>query len=71
MAKRIFGQKRDDWRKLRSEELPVLYYSLNIIRMLKSRKVRWSRHVARMRENRNAFSFLMVKARRKQTTRKT
>jgi hypothetical protein len=49
---RIFGPKRDevtgDWRKLHKEELYNLYSSPNIIRMIKSRKMRWSGHVARM-----------------------
>jgi hypothetical protein len=45
-------EKRDevtgDWRKLHSEELHNLYSSPNIIRMIKSRRVRWVRHLARM-----------------------
>jgi hypothetical protein len=49
--RRIFGPKRDevtgDWRKLHNEELHNLYSSPNIIRMIKSRRVRWAGHVAR------------------------
>jgi hypothetical protein len=52
VLKRIFGPKRDDvtgdWRKLHNEELHNLYASPNIIRMIKSRRMRWAGHVARM-----------------------
>jgi hypothetical protein len=45
---RIFGPKRDevmaDWRKLHSEELHNLYSSPNIIRTIKSRRMRWAEH---------------------------
>jgi hypothetical protein len=48
----IFGPKRDDvtgdWRKLLNEELHNLCSSPNIIRMIKSRRMRWAGHVARM-----------------------
>jgi hypothetical protein len=44
--KRIFGPKRDEvtgeWRKLHNEELHVLYYSPNIIRQIKSRRMMWA-----------------------------
>jgi hypothetical protein len=47
---RIFGPRRDevmgDWRKLHNEELHNLYSSPNIIRMIKSRRMRWAGHVA-------------------------
>jgi hypothetical protein len=50
MLRRIFGPKRDevtgDWRKLHNDELHNLYYSPN--RMIKSRRMRWVGHVARM-----------------------
>jgi hypothetical protein len=46
----IFGSKRDDvkgdWRKLHNEELHNLYSSPNIIKMIKSRRMRWAGHVA-------------------------
>jgi len=48
----IFGPKRDEatggWRKLPNEELNELYTSPNIIRVIKSRRMRWAVHVARM-----------------------
>ena len=52
VLKRIFGTKRDEvtgeWRKLHKEELNNLYSSLNIIRVIKSRRMRWAGHVALM-----------------------
>jgi hypothetical protein len=57
VLKRIFGPKRDaimrGWRKPHSEELHNLYISPNIIGMIKSRRVRWARRVARMVYKRN------------------
>jgi hypothetical protein len=54
--KRIFGPERDEvtgeWRKLHNEELNYLYSSINIIRVIKSRRMRWAGHVARMGERR-------------------
>ena len=56
MVRRIFGSKRDDvtgeWRKLHNEELNDLYSSSNIVREIKSRRIRWTDHVARMGERR-------------------
>jgi hypothetical protein len=52
VVKRIFGMKRNEvtgeWRKLHDEELHNLYSSPNIIRMIKSIRVRWAGHVARI-----------------------
>jgi hypothetical protein len=52
VLRRIFGPKRDevtgDWRTLHNEELHNLYFSPNIIRMIKSKRMRWIGHVARM-----------------------
>jgi hypothetical protein len=50
-----------DWRKLHNEELHNLYSSPNIIRMIKSRRMRWAGHVARMREKRNTYRILVEK----------
>jgi hypothetical protein len=62
---RIFGPKCDEvtgeWRKLHNEELRDLYSSPSIIRIIKSRRTRWSGHVARMGEKRNAYRLLVGK----------
>jgi hypothetical protein len=58
--RRIFGPKRD-WRKLHNEELHNLYSSSNTIRMIKSRRMRWAGHVARMGETRNVYRILVGK----------
>jgi hypothetical protein len=54
VLRRIFGQKRDEetggWRKLHNEKLRNFYSSPNIIRMVKSGRMRWTGHVARLRE---------------------
>jgi hypothetical protein len=50
-----------DWRKLHNEELRNLYSSPTTIRMIKSRRMRWARHVARMEETRNAYRILVGK----------
>jgi hypothetical protein len=56
VLRRIFGPKRDEvmgeWRKLHIEELHNLYSSADIIRQVKSRRMRWAGHVARMGEER-------------------
>jgi hypothetical protein len=49
------------WRKLHNEELHNLYSSPNIIRMMKSRRMRWAVHVARTREKWNAYRILLGK----------
>ena len=50
-----------EWRRLHSEELHSLYRSPNIVRAIKSRRLRWARHVARMEEVRSAFKILTCK----------
>jgi hypothetical protein len=54
VIRRIIGPKRDEvtgeWRKLRNEELHILYPSPNIIRHIKSTRMRWAGHVARIGE---------------------
>jgi hypothetical protein len=62
----IFGPKRDEiigeWRKLHSEELYNLYSLPDIIKMFKSRRMRWAEHVACMGHKRNAYRVLVGKA---------
>jgi hypothetical protein len=59
VLRRIFGPKRDEvtggWRKLHNKKLHNLYSSPNTIRMIKSRRMRWTGHVALMGEKRNAY----------------
>jgi hypothetical protein len=50
------------WRKLHNEELNRLYSTPCIIRMIKSRRMRWAAHVARMGERRNAYRILVGKS---------
>jgi hypothetical protein len=66
VLRRIFGPKREDvageWRRLHNEELHNLYASLNIIMVIKSRRMRWKGHVARIGEMRNACTILVGKS---------
>ncbi|KAJ4450972.1 hypothetical protein ANN_02407 [Periplaneta americana] len=63
VLRKIFGAKRDEvtgeWRKLHNTELHELYSSPDIIRNIKSRRLRWAGHVARMGESRNAYRVLV------------
>jgi hypothetical protein len=65
VLRRIFGLKRDEvtgeWRQLHNEELHDLYSSPIIIRIIKSRRMRWAGHVARMGEKRNEYRLLVGK----------
>jgi hypothetical protein len=65
VLRRIFGPKRDEvtggWRKLHKEELRDLYSSPSIIRIIKSRRMKWAGHVTRMGEKRNAYRLLVGK----------
>jgi hypothetical protein len=65
MLMRIFGPKREEgvgcWRRLHSGELHNLYASPNIIRVIKSRRMRWLSHVAWMGEMRNTYGILVGK----------
>jgi hypothetical protein len=64
VLRRIFGPKRDEvtgeWGKLHTEGLHKLYSSPNIIRQIKSRRVRWAGHVTRMGEERKVYRFWWV-----------
>jgi hypothetical protein len=64
VLRRIFEPKRDEvtgeWRKLHNEELHNLYSSPDIIRQVKSRRMRWAGHVARMGEERKVYKVLVV-----------
>jgi hypothetical protein len=62
MLRKIFGPKREEdvsWRKLHNDELHDLYSSPNIVRVIKSRRMRWSGHMARMGEGRGAYRVLV------------
>jgi hypothetical protein len=65
VLRRIFGPKRNEvmggWRKLHNEKLRDLYSLPSIIRIIKSRRMRWAGHVARMGERRNAYRLLLGK----------
>jgi hypothetical protein len=59
LLRRIFGPKRDEvtgeWKKLHNKELYALYSSPNIIRLIKSRRLRWAGHVTCMGERRGVY----------------
>jgi hypothetical protein len=65
MLRRIFGPKRDEvtgeWRRLHDKELYALYSSPNIIRVIKSRRLRWVGYVVRMGDSRCAYRDLVGK----------
>ena len=65
VLRRIFGPKRDEvtgeWRKVHNEELNDLYCSPNIVWVIKSRRMRWVGHVARMGERRGVYWVLVEK----------
>jgi hypothetical protein len=65
VLRRIFGPKRDEvtgeWRKLHNEELNGLYSLPNIVRVIKSRRLRWLGHVACMGEGGGVYRVLLVK----------
>jgi hypothetical protein len=65
VLRRIFGPKRDEvtgeWRKLHNEELHILYSSPDIVRHIKSWRMRWAGHVARMGEERKVHRVLLGK----------
>jgi len=65
VLRRIFGPRMDEvmgeWRRLHNEELSDLYSSPNIVRVIKSRRMRWAGHVARMGEETGAYRVLVGK----------
>jgi hypothetical protein len=65
VLRRIFGSKRDEvtgeWRKLRNDELNDLYSLPNILRVIKTRRMRWAGRVARMGEGRDVCRILVGK----------
>jgi hypothetical protein len=71
MLRRKFAPKREEdgsWRKLHNDELHSLYSSPNIVRVIKSRRMRWAEHVALMGEGRDVYRILVG---RPKTTGKT
>jgi hypothetical protein len=64
VLRRIFGPKREEdesWRKLHNDELHDLYFSPNVVRVIKSRRMRWVGHVALMGEGRGVYKVLVGK----------
>jgi hypothetical protein len=65
VLRRLFGPKRNEvtgeWRKLHNEELHDVYSSPNIVQVIKSRRMRWVGHVARMGEERGLYRVLVGK----------
>jgi hypothetical protein len=65
VLRRIFEPERDEvtgeWRKLHNAELNDLYSSPNIVRVIKSRRMRWAWHLRRMGERRGVYSVLVGK----------
>jgi hypothetical protein len=62
VLRRIFGPEREEdrsWRKLHNDELHSLYSSPNIVRVIKSRRMRWVRHVAHIGEGRGVYRVLV------------
>jgi len=66
VLRRVFGPKRDEvtgeWRKLHNEKLSDFYSLPNVVRVVKSRRMRWVRHVARMGDGRGGHRFLVGKS---------
>jgi hypothetical protein len=68
VLRKIFGPKREEdrlWRKLHNDELHNLYSSPNIVRVIKSRRIRWAGHVAHMGEGRGVYLVLVGRSKGK------
>jgi hypothetical protein len=73
VLRRIFGPKREEdgsWRKLHNNELHSLYSSPNIVRVIKSRRMRWAGHVERVGEGRGVYKVLVWSPEGKRTLRR-
>jgi len=74
VLRRVFGPKREEvtreWGKLHNEELSDLYFLPNIVRVVKSRRMRWAGHVARMGEERGVHRVLLGKPEGKRPLRR-
>jgi hypothetical protein len=74
LIRRIFEPKKDEvtgeWRKILNEEFNDLYSSPNIFRVIKYRRIRQARHVARMGERRDVYRVLVGKPERKRSKRR-
>jgi hypothetical protein len=73
VLRRIFGPKREEdgsWRKLHNDELHNLYSSPNIVMVIKSRRMSWAGHAARMGEGRDVYRVLVGRPEVGETTRK-
>jgi hypothetical protein len=73
VLRKIFGPKREEdgsWRKLHNDELHSLYSSPNIVRVIKSRRMRWTEHVARMGEGRGVYRVLVARPQGKRLLRR-
>ena len=75
VLRRIFGNRREEttreWRRLHNEELNDLYSSPNIVRVIKSRRMRWAGHVARMVQERGVYRDLLGETGGKETSGET
>jgi hypothetical protein len=75
ILRRIFGPRRQEvagvWRRLHNKELHNLYASPDIIRVIKSKRMRWKKHVSHIGDMRNAYSILVGKPERKKPLGRT
>jgi hypothetical protein len=74
VLRRIFGPKREEdgsWKKLHNDELHSLYSSLNIVRVIKSRRMRWAGHVAQMGEGRGVYRVFVGRPECKRSLRRS